>query len=130
MIRPSLHLNHGCRSVRAAHDSAKRPTANGPRNRRPCVNGSGLTCIQNLDDSRGLLNVKGDTVKPTVLHQEHVDVEAVTQGPLGLGLESAGLVRVIFGPEPVSKVVIPKKNSGEGVAGGWDEWEAVVRIQI
>lgn len=49
---------------------------------------------------------------------------------MGLGLESAGLVRVIFGPEPVFKVVIPKKNSGEGVAGGWDEWEAVVRIQI
>lgn len=62
--------------------------------------GSGLTCVQNLDDSWGLLDVQGDTVKPAVLHQEHVDVEAVAQGSLSLGLESAGLVWVVFGPEP------------------------------
>lgn len=66
------------------HHPAKWP--NGPRHSIRSVQSSGLTCIQNLDDSWGLLNVEGDIVKPTVLHQEHVDVKAVAQGSLRLGL--------------------------------------------
>lgn len=91
--------------------------------------GSGLTCVQDLNDRWGLLNVQGDTVKPAVVHQEHVDVEAIAQGSLSLDLQSTGLVRVILGPEPASKVVIPRRKSREGVAGGgWGGWEAAVRI--
>lgn len=66
----------------------------------------GLTCIQNLDDDWGLFNVQGDVIKPAVLHQEHEDVQTVVQGALGLCLKSAGLIWVILGPEPVSKVVV------------------------
>lgn len=103
------------------HYPAIRPKPNPLRHLVRSLRSSGPTCIQDLDDSRCLLNVEGDIVEPIVLHQKHVDVEAVAQGSLSLGLESVGLVRVIFGPEPVSVVVIPKRNSGEGVAAGWDE---------
>lgn len=67
-----------------------------------------LTCIQNLDDDWGLFNVQGDVIKPTVLHQEHKDIETVVQGALGLCFKSAGFVWMILGPEPVSKVVVQK----------------------
>jgi len=64
---------------------------------------SGLTCIQNFDDGRGLLNVQGDIIKPGILHQEHEDIQTIVQGTVGLCLKSAGLIGVIFGPEPVSR---------------------------
>lgn len=77
-----------------------------------------LTCVEDLDDGRGLVDVQHDTVEPAVLHQEGEDVEAVVQGAPGLGLEAAGFVRVILGPEPVSRVGSKKKKSGEGMTGG------------
>lgn len=68
----------------------------------------GLTGIQNLDDGWALFDVQGDVIKPAVLHQEHEDIPAVLQGALALCFKSASLIRVILGPEPVSKVVIRK----------------------
>lgn len=88
---------------------------------RQFINTSGLTCIQNLDDAWGLFNVQGDVIKPAILHQEHVDIQAVAQGTLSVRLESAGLIRVILGPEPVSKVVIQKTAGGEWRGLGWME---------
>lgn len=73
----------------------------------------GLTCIQNLDDGWGLFNVQGDIIKPAVLYQEHEDIHTVVQGTLGLCLKSTGLIWVILGPEPVSRVGVHKKVGRE-----------------
>lgn len=68
-----------------------------------------LTCIQNLDDGWGLLNVQRDIIKPAVLHQEQEDIQTVVKGTLGLCFKPAGLIWVILGPEPVPRVGVHKK---------------------
>lgn len=86
------------------------------------------TCIQHFDDGRGLFNVQGDVVKPVILHQECEYIKTVVQGTLGLRFEPTGLIRVVLGSEPVSRVGGSTQKWG-GNDGGWDERDAKVREQ-
>lgn len=87
------------------------------------------TGIQDLDDGLGLFDVKGDVVKPAIVHEIRVDAQPVLQSTMSFGLASASLIRVVLGAEPVSRQEhqsIPRVIAvGWGKVGGRQEQRAM-----